>query len=105
CVTERLRNRLRGEETELAGLGGEAGDDAGDMLRFVDVAEIAAGVLRILLRPKAAAMFEAQLRKLSRRLDHVRIVVAERGGEEQRRTVEIDHRLHGLFHGVGFWDL
>jgi hypothetical protein len=74
------------------------------MLCFVDIAEIAAGVFRILLRPQAAAMLEAQLRKLGRHLEHVRIVIAERCREQQRRPVEIDHRLHGLFHGVGLGD-
>ena len=47
-------------------------------------------------------MFEAQFRKLLRHLDHVRIVVTERGREEQRGAVEIDHRLDRLFDGVGF---
>ena len=40
----RLRDRLGGDEAELAGLGGVAGDDAGNVLRLVDIAEIAADV-------------------------------------------------------------
>ena len=47
-------------------------------------------------------MFEAKFRKLLRHLDHVRVVVSERGREQQRRAVEIDHRLDGLFDRVGF---
>ena len=78
-----------------------AGDDAGDVLRLVDIAEIAAGVLRVLVGPQAAAMLEAQLRIFGGHLDHVRVVVAERGREQQRRAVEIDHRLHGLLDRVG----
>ena len=103
-VAQHLRNGLGGDEAELAGLRHIAGDDAADMLRLVDIAEIAAGVFRILVRPQAAAMLEAQLRILRRLLEHVRIVVAERGREEQRRAVEIDHRFHGLLHGVGLGD-
>ena len=34
----------------------------------------------------------------------MRIVITEGGREEQRRAVEIDHQLHGLFHGVGLGD-
>ena len=104
-VAQHLRDRLGGDEAELAGLGRIAGDDAGDVLRLVDIAEIAAGVLRVLVGPQAAAMLEAQLRILVGHLDHVRIVVAERGREQQRRAVEIDHRLHGLFDRVGLRDL
>ena len=49
-------------------------------------------------------MFEAKFWKLLRHLDHVRVVVAERGREEQRRAVEIDHRLDRLFDRVGLGD-
>ena len=47
-------------------------------------------------------MLEVQLRKLVGHLDHVRIVVTERCREQQRRAVEIDHRFHRFFDGVGF---
>ena len=56
-----------------------ARDDAGQVLAFVDVAEVAAGVLRVLaLGPHAAAMGEAHLRILLGHLQHVRVEVAER---------------------------
>jgi hypothetical protein len=80
-VAQHLRDRLGGDEAELAGFSRVAGDDAGDVLRFVDIAEIAAGVFRILVAPQAAAMLEAELRKLQRHLDHVRVVVTERRRE------------------------
>jgi hypothetical protein len=47
-------------------------------------------------------MLEANLRKLVRRLDHVRAVISERGREQQRGAVEVDHRLHRLFDRIGF---
>ena len=49
-------------------------------------------------------MLEAQFRKLVRHLEDVRVVVAERGREQQRRAVEIDHELDGLFDRVGLRD-
>ena len=104
-VAQHLRDRLGGDEAELAGLGGVAGDDAGDVLRLVDIAEIAAGVLRVLLRPQPAGMLEARLGKFVGELDHVRAEVAERGREQERGAVEIDHQLHGLLDRVGFRDL
>ncbi len=76
-VAQHLRDRFGGNEAELAALGGIAGDDAGNILRFIDVAKIAAGVLRILVAPQAAAVLEAQFWKLVRHLDHVRIVISE----------------------------
>jgi hypothetical protein len=83
------------------GIGLAATKPSLPVLGFVDVAEIAAGVLRILVRPKAAAMLEAQLRKLQRLLDHMRVVVAKGGREQERRAVEIDHGLHGLLDRIG----
>ena len=44
-VAQHLRDRLGGDEAELAGLAGMAGDDAGDILGLVDIAEIAAAFL------------------------------------------------------------
>jgi hypothetical protein len=49
-------------------------------------------------------VFEVHLRILGRDLDHVRAEVAERGRENERRAVEIDHRLHGLLDRVGLRD-
>ena len=100
-VAQKLRDRLGGDEAELAGLGGGAGHDAGDVLRFVDVAEIAADVLRILVRPQPARMLEPHLRIFAGELERVRVVVAVGGREQERRAVEIDHQLHGLLDRVG----
>jgi hypothetical protein len=72
------------------------GDDAGEIFRFVDVAEIAVDVVRQAFVPQAAAMEEGDVGILFRFLEDVWIEIAERGREEQRRAVEIDHALHGL---------
>jgi hypothetical protein len=82
-----------------------AGDDAGDVLRLVDIAEIAADVLRVLLCPQPAGVLEAHLAVLVRELEHVRAEIAERGRKQERGAVEIDHRLHGLLDRVGLRDL
>src|ERR1700755_2824628 len=47
------------EEAELTVRGEIAPDEAGDVLGFVNIAKIAAGVLRVLLAPQTAAVFEA----------------------------------------------
>ena len=83
-----------------------AGDDAVQVLAFVDIAEVAARVLRVLaLGPEAAAVGEADLGILLGQLQHVRVEVAERRGEEERRAVLLDHRAHGLLHVHGLGDL
>ena len=61
-----------------------AGDDAVQVLAHADIAEIGAGVRRVLaLRPEAAAMAELHVRILFRHGQHVRVEVAEGGGEER----------------------
>ncbi len=95
-VAEHLRDRLRGHEAELARLGGMACDDAGDVLRLVDITEIAADVLRVLLGPQAARVLEPRLRIFVGELEHMRAEVAVGGREQECRAVEIDHGLHGL---------
>ncbi len=101
-VAQHLRDRLGRDEAELLRLGHVAGDDAVEVLRLVDVAEEAAGVLRVLaFAPQAAAMGEAHVGVLARHRQHVRVEVAERGREQQRGAVLRDHALHGLLHGVG----
>jgi len=73
-----------------------------EVLRLVDVAEEAAGVGRVLaLGPHAAAVGEAHLLVLGRHGQHVRVEVAEAGGEQQGGAVLADHALHGLLHGLG----
>ena len=65
-VAQHLRDRFCGDKAELAGFaGGIAGDDAGDVLGLVDIAKIAAGVLRILVAPQPAAMLEAESSEIS----------------------------------------
>src|SRR5262249_48800486 len=77
-VAQDLRNRLGGDEAQLAALGREPGDDPGEILRLVDVTEVAAGVHRMLaLGPQATAMAELDLLKLPGFLQHVRIEVTE----------------------------
>ena len=41
-------------------------------------------------------MAELDVRIFLRHRQHVRIEIAERGREDQRRAIEVDHRLHGL---------
>jgi hypothetical protein len=78
------------------------GDHAIEVLGLVDVAEEAAGVGGVLaLRPHAAAMGKADLAVLGGHGQHVRVEVAEAGGEQQRGAVLRDHALHGLLHGLG----
>jgi hypothetical protein len=61
-VAQHLRDRLGRDEADLAALAHVAGDHAVEVLRLVDVAEEAAGVLGVLaLGPHAAAMGEAHV--------------------------------------------
>jgi hypothetical protein len=65
-----------------------AGDHAVEELALVDVAEVAADVLGVLaFGPQAAAMGEAHVGVLGRHGQHVRVEVAERGGEHQLGAV------------------
>jgi hypothetical protein len=67
---------------------------------FVDVAEVAAGVLRMLaLGPQAAAMAELDVGNLPAFLQHVRVEVAERRREHEGGAVEVDHALHRFLDG------
>ena len=62
-VEEHLRDRLRRDEADLLRLRRVAGDDAVQILAHADIAEIGAGVRRVLaLRPEAAAMAELDVR-------------------------------------------
>ena len=103
-VAQHLWDRLGGDEAELLGLGDMGGDDAGEIFRFVDVAEIAVDVVRQAFAPQTAAMKERDVRILFRFLENVRIEIAERGRKEQRRAVEVDHALHGLLDVDGLRD-
>ena len=101
-VAQHLRDRLGGDEADLLALAHVAGDHAVQVLRFVDVAEVAAHALGMLgLVPQAAAVRETHRRVLRRQRQDVRVEVAERGGKQQRRAVLRDHALHRLLHRRG----
>ena len=51
--------------------------------------------------PQPAAMAELHSLILGRHLQHIRVEIAEAGGEQQRRVVQLDHALHGLGDIVG----
>jgi hypothetical protein len=81
------------------------GDDPRDVLRLVDVTEVAAdvgGVLPLLVEP--AAVQEGDVLVLAGLLEDVGIEVPERGREQQGRPVEVDHALHRLLDGHGLRD-
>ena len=96
-VEQHLRDRLGGDEAELLGLRGVAGDDAVQILAHADIAEIGAGIHRMLvLVPHAAAMAELHVGEFRGHGQHVRVEIAEGGREDQRGAVEVDHRFHRL---------
>ncbi len=55
--------------------------------------------------PERGRVAELHVRIFLGRLDHEGVEIAERGGEQQARAVEIDHRLHRLGDGVGLGDV
>ena len=59
------------------------GDDAADMLSFVDIAKVACGVFPVLVGPQPAAMFEPDLRIFGRHFQDMRAVVPKGGREQQ----------------------
>src|SRR5262249_29443819 len=91
-----LRDRLGRNESALAGLGGIARNDALEVLAFVDIAQITANVLWMSLGPQTPAMLQARLGVFVCLAQHVGIEIAQRGWEQERRAVEIDHAVHGL---------
>src|SRR5947209_6914885 len=77
-VHENLRDRLRRNESELLGFGDMRGGDAVQVLAHADIAEIRAGIFRMLaVVPQAAAMAELDILVFLRNLQHVRIEIAE----------------------------
>ena len=101
-VGQHRGDRLGGDEADLVRLGGQAGGDAVDEVGLVEIAEIAAGVLRVgILVPQRRGVAELDVGVLLGHVDHERRVVAERGGEDQPGAVELDHRFHRLGDGVG----
>jgi len=98
-VAQDLRNGLGGDEADLLALAGVPGHHAVEVLALVDVAEVAAHVLPMLaLGPEPAAVGETDPGIFLGHLEDVRIEVAERGREEERGAVLLDHRAHGLLH-------
>ena len=105
-VAEHARDRLGGDESDLVLFGAKAGGDAVDVVRLIEVAEIRAGVLRILvLVPEGRRVAKLDVRIFLRQVDDERRVVAERRRQNEARAVEVDHQLHGFGDGVGFGDV
>ena len=101
-VGEHAGDRLGGDEADLVGLGRQAGGDAVDVMGLVEIAEIGAGVLRVLvLVPQRRGVAELDLRIFLGDVDDEGRVIAERGRQDEARAVEVDHRLHRLGDGVG----
>ena len=86
----------------LFDLGREAGRDAVHVMRLIEVAEIGAGVLRVLvLVPERRRVAELHVRIFLGEVDDEGRVIAERGREDQARAVEVDHQFHRLRDRVG----
>jgi hypothetical protein len=98
-VEQHLRDGLGCDKADLLALRGMAGRDAVQILPHADVAEVGAGIHRVLvLVPHAAAMAELHIRELGAHRQHMRVEIAKRGREDERGAIEIDHALHGLLH-------
>ncbi len=78
-----------------------AGDDAVQILAHADIAEIGAGIRRIGIGPKTAAMAELDVRIALGDGKHMRVEIAEGRREQELRVVEIDHRFHRPLHRLG----
>ena len=101
-VAQHGGDRLGGNEADLVGRGRQAGCDAIDVVRLVEVAEIAPRVQGVLvLRPQRRGVAEQDGGELLGRVHHEGVEVAEGGGEYQIGAVQIDHRLHGFGDGNG----
>jgi hypothetical protein len=73
---------------------------------LVEIGEVAAGIRGIgVLLPERRGVTEGDVRILLGEIDDERIVVAERGREDQVGAIEIDHRLHRLGDSVGLGDV
>ena len=105
-VGQHRRDWLGGDEPDLAGRRREAGGDAVHIVRLVEIGEVGARVRRIgVLVPQRRCVAERDVRIFLGQFDDERIVVAERGREDQVGAVEVDHRLHRLGDGVGLGDV
>ncbi len=71
-------------------------DDPVQVLAHADVAEVAADVRRHPFGPETGGVLEAHIRILGREFEDMGVEVAERRREQERRAVEVDHRLHRL---------
>jgi hypothetical protein len=66
-------------------------------MRLIEVTEIGAGVLRILvLVPERRRVTELDVRVFLGEVDDKGAVVAERGRQDEAGAVEVDHRFHRL---------
>src|ERR1700722_15787267 len=77
-VAEDARDRFRRHEADLVGFGREAGGDAVNVMRLIEIAEIGAGVFRILvLVPERRGMAERDVGVFLGEVDDEGGVVAE----------------------------
>ncbi len=105
-VAQHRGDRLGGDEAELVRPGREAGGDAVDVVGLVQVAEIAAQVLRVLFgAPERRGMAEFDLCILFRQIDHKWIKVPEGRTQNDVGAVQVDHGFHRLGAGVGLGDV
>src|SRR3984957_8650945 len=96
-VAEHNRDRLRCHEADLVGLRRKTGGDAVHVMRLVEVAEIGAGVFRILvLVPERRRVTELDIWIFFGEINDKGAVVAERGREDEAGAIEVDHRFHRL---------
>jgi len=95
-VAQHLRDRLGRDEAEFLRFRHMPGDDAGNIDRLIDIAEIGMRVERIALLPEAAAMHERDPAVGLGGAQHVGIEITEGGGEDERGAVEMDHAFHGV---------
>ncbi len=83
-VAQHARNGLCRHEADLVRLGGEACRDAIHVMRLIEIAEIAAGVIRVLaLLPERGGMAERDLGIFPCHIHHEGVEVAEGGREDQ----------------------
>ena len=101
-VQQHLRNGLCSNEAELLRFGLVPGNDAGQILRHADIAEIRAGIRGVALAPQSTAMAELDIGVGLGRLQHEGLVVTEGCRKQELRAVQLDHRLHRPHDGVAF---
>jgi hypothetical protein len=93
-------------EADLLGLRCIGCGNAVQVLAHADVAEIGARVHRVLVfLPQPAAVAKLDVLIFGGHLQHIRVEIAEAGGEQQGRPVQFDHALHRFRNVVGLGNL